>query len=132
MVLSACGHSSGPDAAPKSQQRAPVSCTQQYRSWSHGQGKGVMGALHGVSTAATSRNSQELAVALKHAKPVVAQATRHPIPACADPQGYLTVLLMHVHAAASGTGSAASARAAVQDVPKLMDSLVADVHQAAR
>jgi hypothetical protein len=130
MGLTACGHSSGTGAAPKTD-RAPVSCTQQYHSWAHGDGRGVMDALHGVSAAATSRNGHALTAALKHAKPAVAKATRHPIPACADPRGYLTVVLMHVHAAASGTSSAASTRAAVHDVPKLMDSLVADVNQAA-
>jgi hypothetical protein len=38
---------------------------------------------------------------------------------------------MHVHAASSNGGSAAGERAAVQDVPKLMDDLAADVHQSA-
>jgi hypothetical protein len=130
MGLTACGHSSGTDAAPKTD-RAPLSCTQQYRSWAQGDGKGVMGALHGVSSASTSRHGEALTAALKQARPAVAKATRHPIPACADPRGYLTVVLMHIHAAASSTGSAATTRAAVQDVPKLMHSLVVDVNQAA-
>jgi hypothetical protein len=140
LSLTACSHS-GPEAdsgrgatgaAGGDRSTAPVSCQQQYRAWRTGQGKGVMDALEGVSSAAAAGRGQSLIAALDHAKPAVAKATQHPIPACADPRGYWSVLLMHVHAAASSTGSAAGARAAVQDVPKLMDSLVADVDQAAR
>ena len=125
--LTGCGsHSAAPSTAPTTH-RAPVSCTQQYRSWAHGDGKGIMGALHGVSSAATAGHGQALAVALKQARPAVTQGARHPIPACAAPRGYWTVLLMHVNAAAASKGSASSMRAAVHDVPRLMDSLVADV-----
>ena len=38
---------------------------------------------------------------------------------------------MHVNAAAASTGSASSVRAALQDVPKLMDNLAAGVKQTA-
>ena len=129
--LTACSHSTAPSAAPDTQ-RAPVSCTQQYRSWTQGGGKGVMEALNGVSSAATAQDGQALTAALKHAKPAVTKASRHPIPVCADPRGYWTVLLMHVNAAAASKGSSSSARAAMQGVPKLMDHLAAGVKQTAR
>jgi hypothetical protein len=129
--LTACSHSTSPSASPTAQ-RAPVSCTQQYHNWVHGEGKGVMGALHDVSSAASAGNGQALTVALKHAKPTVAKAARHPIPACADPRGYWNVLLMHVHAAAASRGSASSVRAAMQDVPAVMDQLETDVKQTAQ
>jgi hypothetical protein len=128
--LSACSGSTSPTAAPVTH-RAPVSCTQQYRSWTHGDGKGLMGALHGVTSAATTAGGQALATALKQAKPAVAKAARHPIPACADPRGYWDVVLMHVNAATASGGSASSVRAALQDMPKLMDNLAADVKQTA-
>jgi hypothetical protein len=129
--LAGCGGHGGSGATPVAQ-HAPVTCKQQYRAWSHGSGKGVMDALHGVSTAATAGDGKALTAALKHAKPAVARAARHPIPACADPRGYWNVLLMHVNAAADTTGPASSARAAVQDVPKVMGRLEAGVKQAAR
>jgi hypothetical protein len=140
LTVAACGHSGSPgagstrgaeSAAGGAGSTAPVSCAQQYRTWTKGQGKGVMGALHHVSSAAAAGQGPSLAAALAQAKPAVAKGTAHPIPACADPRGYWSVLLMHVHAAASSTGSPASARAAVHDVPKLMDSLVANVQQTA-
>src|SRR5690349_12466337 len=93
--LAGCGsHSSDPSTAPVAH-RTPVSCTQQYRSWAHGEGRGVMGALQGVSSAARAGHGPALAAALKQARPAVAQGARHPIPACADPRGYWSVLLMH-------------------------------------
>ena len=133
--LTACSHSGAPGAAPATRGAgtpiAPVSCGQQYRAWSKGEGKGVMGALQGVSTAATDGNGHALTAALSQARPAVAKAARHPIPACADPRGYWNVLLMHVHAAAASKGSASSVRAAVQDVPKIHHTLVVEVKQVA-
>jgi hypothetical protein len=136
ITLTACSNHSAPpgtrDATHQSGTSvAPVSCSKQYRTWTNGDGKGVMSALHGVSSAATARDGEALTAALIQAKPAVAKAARHPIPACADPRGYWNVLLMHVHAAAASKGSSSSARAAVQGVPKLMDSLRADVKKVA-
>jgi hypothetical protein len=128
--LTACSNSAPPSAAPATH-HTPVSCTQQYHSWTHGEGKGLISALHGVSSAATAGGGQALSAALKQAKPDVAKAARHPIPACADPRGYWNVVLMHVHAASASGGSASSVRAALQDVPKLMDNLAADVKRTA-
>jgi hypothetical protein len=138
MTLTACGgHSAAPSGAAaggatsNGGATAPVSCHQQYRQWTNGKGKGVMDVLSRVSSAATAGNGKALTSALKQAKPAVTQATRHPIPACADPRGYWPVLLMHVNAAAAGKGTASSARAALQGVPKVMNELTADVKQTA-
>lgn len=109
----------------------PISCSQQYHSWMHRDGKGLMGALDAVTSAATARHSRALTKALQHAKPAVAKAARHPIPACADPRGYWTVLLMHVNAATAGNGGVSSVRAAMQDVQKIHQELVTEVKQLA-
>jgi hypothetical protein len=45
------------------------------------------------------------------------------MPACADPEGYWPVLLMHVNAAAASTASAATVTAAMKGVPKLTREL---------
>ena len=44
--LTACAHAAAPAAAPASHQsvRVPVSCSQQYDTWKHGQGKGLIAA----------------------------------------------------------------------------------------
>ncbi len=134
--LTACGHSTAPNAGPAAHRAgtpiAPVSCSQQYHAWAKGEGKSVMIALRGVSSAAKAGNGHALNAALRQAKPAVAKATKHPIPACADRRGYWTVVLMHVNAAASGKGPASSVRAATQAVPALMSHLAAGVKQTTR
>jgi hypothetical protein len=127
--LTACSGSSAPSAG--SATHAPISCEQLYHRWTQGEGKGVMDALHGVSSAVSTGDDQVLNAALRHAKPAVAQAARHPIPACADPRGYWDVVLMHVNAATAGHTSSASARAALRDVPKIHRQLLAEVKKAA-
>jgi hypothetical protein len=73
-----------------------------------------------------------LTVALKKARPAVARAARYPVPACADPRGYWSVLLMHVNAAMASTGSASSVRAAMKDVPKIENELTAEIQATAQ
>jgi len=86
-----------------------------------------MAALNAVSSADTARDTHVLTAALRKARPAVARAARHPVPACADPRGYWSVLLMHVSAAAASTGSAASVRAAMTNVPKIERNLIAEL-----
>ena len=110
----------------------PVSCSQQYNTWKHGQGKGLIAALDAVSSAATAGDTQALTATLKKTRPAVSWAARHPVPACADPRGYWDVLLMHVTAAAANTGSASSMRAAMKGVPKIEHQLTAELKHTAQ
>lgn len=132
--LAACSHTAAPVAAPASHGRVivPVSCKQQYRTWQAGHGRGLVSALSAVSSAEVAGDTHVLVAALKKAKPAVVVAARHPIPACADPMGYWSVLLMHVNAGAASTGSPAGMRAAMQDVPKIENQLTAEVKRATR
>jgi len=66
-------------------------------------------------------------VALKKAKPAIARAARNPVPACADPRGYWSVLLMHMNAASASAGSASSMRAAMKGVPEIEHELAAEI-----
>lgn len=130
--ITACSNSAAPASAPASHSTAsPVvqaSCSQQYHDWGQGNGKGVMAALHTVSTASTAKNPQALKAELQKVKPAVAKATRYPLPGCADPRGYFTVLMMHVTAAVSSKGSTASAQAAMKGVAAIEQELVTEVH----
>ena len=132
--LTACSHTAPPTAAPASHgsARVPVSCSQQYNTWKHGQGQGVIAALDAVSSAETAGDTRVLTATLKKARPAVARAARHPVPACADPRGYWDVLLMHVTAAAATKGSASSMRAAMKDVPEIEHALIAELKHTAR
>ena len=132
--LAACSHSAAPTAASASHRAVtpPVSCSQQYATWKHGHGKGLIAALSAVSSAGTAGDNHALAAALKKAEPAVATGARHPLPACADPRGYWDVLLMHVNAAVASKNSASSVRAAMKDVPKLEDRLITELKSTAR
>lgn len=130
--LAACSQSAAPTTSPTknsatSPTAAPVSCRQQYHQWKHGAGKGLLAALHAVSAAGTAADSRALTVALRKARPAVARAARHPVPACADQRGYWDVLLMHVNAAAASKGSAASVRAAMKDIPMIEHKLIVEL-----
>jgi hypothetical protein len=105
----------------------PVSCTQKYQAWNQGPGKGLVATFHAVSVAGTSGDLKVLTVSLKRAKPAVARAARNPVPACADPRGYWSVLLMHMNAAVASTRSVSSMRAAMRDVPKIDRELAAEL-----
>jgi hypothetical protein len=129
--LTACSSTATPAAAPASHKsvRVPVSCSQQYHTWDHGQGKGLVTTVEAVSSAATAGDPQMLRAALERARPAVALAARHPMPGCADPRGYWDVLLMHVNAAASAKHSPSSVRAAVKGVPKIQHQLTDELKQ---
>ncbi len=71
----------------------PVSCSRQYDTWRHGQGKGLIADLDAVGSAVTARDTHALTAALKKARRAVVRAARHPMPACADPRGYWSVLI---------------------------------------
>ena len=132
--LAACSSTATPTtAAPASNgsARVPVSCTKQYTTWMHGQGKGLIATLDAVSSAGTARDAHVLTATLKKAKPAVDRAARHPVPACADPRGYWDVLLMHVNAAAATKTSASTVRAAMKGVPEIERQLTAELKQAA-
>ena len=134
--LSACSHPAAPSTAPASHGSGtpipPVSCSQQYSTWKHGQGKGLIAALSAVSSASTAGDAQVLTAALHQAKPAVARAAQHPVPACADPRGYWEALLMHVNAAVASKGSASSVRAALKDVPKIQHQLTTELKHTAQ
>lgn len=152
--LTACTHSTVPSAAPA---RPPSSsatttrppspsaatastpapthsatladCRQQYNTWQQGPGKGLVATLSAVGSAAKAGDSHALTTELKAARPVVARAAKYPVPSCADPKGYWTVLLMHVNAAAASTGSASSLQAAINGVPTITNALTAELQR---
>jgi hypothetical protein len=128
-VAAAAGLTACSAAAPASHPsvKVPVSCSQQYNTWNHGPGKGLITALDSLSSAETAGNTQVLAATLKNTRSASSSAARHPVPACADPAGYWNVLLMHVTAAAASTGSASSMRAAMNGVPKIDHQLTAEL-----
>jgi hypothetical protein len=125
--LTACTNTAAPTAKPGTVS-VPVSCGERYQAWNNGPGKGLIATFDVVSVAGTAADPKVLTVALKKARPAIARAGHDPVPACADPRGFWNVLLMHMNAAAS-TGSAASMRAAMKDVPGIERQLTAELKQ---
>ncbi|HEX6519256.1 MAG TPA: hypothetical protein VF070_04465 [Streptosporangiaceae bacterium] len=123
--LTACTNTATPTAT-RGAVSVPVSCAQRYQAWNNGPGKGLTATFDAVSVAGRAGDPKELTVALKKARPAIGQAGRNPVPSCADPAGFWSVLLMHLNAAAS-TGSAASMRAAMKDVPSIEHQLTAEL-----
>jgi hypothetical protein len=135
--VTGCSHGAAPAATPThhtaaSAAAAPGGCGQQYRAWRNGPGKSLLGALHAVSVADRGGDSQRLTVALRRARSAVTRAAHHPVPACADPRGYWSVLLMHVNAAVTSKAPASSVRAALQDVPVINHRLIVELRRNAR
>ena len=138
--LTACSQNAAPSTATLSPQTGTpsaspqtgtpsataVDCIQQYHTWRDGGGKDLVSALNAVDSADATGNMQVLSAALKKAKPAITRAARYPIPACADPKGYLDVLLMHVDAAV-GANSASTLRAAMKGVPEIERELTAEL-----
>jgi hypothetical protein len=116
-------------AVANSPSAVTANCRQQYDAWKQGPGKGVVAALDSVGAAEAAGDIHALKALLKETKPALASASRHPLPACADPMGYWTVLMMHVNAAES-TGSAAALTAAMEGVPTLVSKLNAELKRA--
>jgi hypothetical protein len=102
-------------------------CRQQYHAWKQGRGHGLVAALNAVGSAAKAGDINALRAVLKRTRPALTRAARYPMPACADPKGYWTILLMHVNAAAASTGSAATLTAAMKGVPTITRELNAEL-----
>ena len=117
--LTACGHASTATSAN-------AGCRQQYNSWSHGQGEGVIAALDAVSAAEAGGDTGVLTATLENNRSAISRAVSHPVPACADPGRYWNALMMHVTAAAN-TNAASSARAAMKGVPEIAQHLTAEL-----
>ena len=128
--LAACT-STATTSVSQSAVSVPVGCGQRYQAWDNGPGNGLVATLDTVSAATTAGDLQTLKSALRKAKPAISRAARAPMPACADPRGFWSVLLMHVNAAEGSTGSAAALRAATKDVPAIEQQLTAELRQTA-
>jgi hypothetical protein len=130
---SASGQSASGQARPAGSSSAaahpvsPAACKQQYETWQHGPGKGLVAAVTAVGSASASGDPAMLTAALKKAKPALSRAARYPMPVCADPKGYWVVLLMHVNAAAGSANSATRLTAAVKGIPEIANALLAEL-----
>ena len=135
VLLAACSQAHPTSAIPARHATAThsavlVNCPLKYNAWKHGPAKKLVIALKTVGSASTAEDTPALTAALKKVGPAVLSAERYPIPACADPKGYWTALLMHVNAAAGNAGSgseSASITLALKAVPEIEHKLTAEL-----
>ena len=113
VALAACSHPAATATGVKhvtvTHSAVLVNCPQEYDAWKHGPANFLLSELNTLDSASTTQDMPALTAALKKVRPAVLGAVRYPIPACADPKGYWTALLMHVNAAAANVGSASGA-----------------------
>ncbi len=139
IALAACSHSAATSAGPATSPavtRSPtqVSCSQRYDAWRHGPARKLIIAIAAVDAATKAHDLAARKAAVRKAGRMVGGADRHPIPACADPRGYWTALLMHVTAAAASASSGsgrASIRLALKGVSTLRRELSAELQRTA-
>jgi hypothetical protein len=117
---------SGPAVAGRS--AVAAACKQQYDFWLRGPGQGLVTTVTAFGQPAAGPGA--LTASLTKAKPVLARASRNPMPTCADPKGYWIVLLMHVNAAAASTGSS-SVTTAMRGVPAIARALLVELRHTA-
>lgn len=131
IALVACSHADTPSAAPASHKTVThsalvVNCPQEYAAWRQDPAGKLAGSLNALDAASKARDLPALDAALKKAGPAILRAARNPIPACADPKGYWTALMMHVSSAADG-GRPTSVKLALKGVPELERELSAEL-----
>ena len=117
-------------SASASQSAVAANCRQQYDAWKRGSGKGLVATLGAVGSAGAAGDTRALRAALKRARPALTKASHSPLPVCADPKGYWTVLMMHMNAAAASTGSATTLTAAMKGMPTITRELNAELKRA--
>jgi hypothetical protein len=139
VLLTSCSQTSRtstPQASPAHTIHAAVlvNCPKLYDSWKAGSAKEIIAAVNAVASASLVNEIQVQVAALKKAEPAVGTAGNYPIPACADPKGYWTALLLHVNAAAASVNKSAgtaSITVALKSVPLLERELNAEVKRTA-
>src|SRR5712691_6148678 len=139
VALAACSQSATTSAGSATspavtRSAAQVSCPQRYDGWRHGPAKKLIAAIDAVDSASKAHDLPARRAAVKKAGRMVGAAVRYPIPACADPRGYWTALLMHVNAAAGSASSGpgrASITLALKGVSTLKRELSAELRHTA-
>jgi hypothetical protein len=120
--------SAGSGAGPVASAASP-SCLVQYRLWAsgpaHAAGDNLTAALNGLAAATAASNIATTSAALKRAGTAAKTLEHHPIPSCADPQGYWRAVLLRIEAAAdsAGTSNGQGTLTIAQGVMKQMPAL---------
>ena len=107
-VLAGCGQAAGSASVSST-----TSCKQQYLAWKNGPAKSAAEQFTNAQTAVSAAASQQnnvsgITAAVEAEGQAAAAFAAFPVPACADPGGYLAAVLTNVQTAAAGAATASS------------------------
>ena len=140
-VLTGCSSAANStSAAPpaKASRTSRLACKQRYLAWKNGPAKSAAERFSAAQTALSAAGSKEnnasgIATAAKAEGQAAARLDAFPVPACADPRGYLAAVLTDVRTAAakaataSGLSSLVTALAPLKTVPGLESDFTAEL-----
>jgi outer membrane murein-binding lipoprotein Lpp len=125
-LLAGCssGTSSPPAAAPsRAATASTLTCKQRYLAWKNGPDHAAadqfIAAEKGLRAAGSKKDIATVIAAVKREGQAAARFARYPVPACADPQGYLAELLGRIRTAAANAGTAKDLSTLVQAMAPL-------------
>lgn len=117
-----------------------INCKEQYLAWRSGPAQNATKqftvAQEGLSAAGSTKNLQMITAAVEAEGKAAANLAAYPVPACADPHGYLAALLAKVRAAATNAATAkglpalTEAMKPLNQVPPLEGDFTIEVKQA--
>lgn len=140
-VLSGCGSAAKSTSAAPPARTATTSrlaCKERYLAWKNGPAKSAAERFSAAQAALSAAGSKEnnvtaIVTAAKAEGQAAARLDAFPVPACADPSGYLAAVLTDVRTAAAkaatanGLSEAVSALAPLKTVPGLEGDFTAEL-----
>ena len=115
-VLAGCsspGSSTSSAPPTKTAATSALACKQRYLAWKNGPAKSAAGRFSAAQTALSAAASKEnnatgIAATAEAEGRAAARLSAFPVPACADPRGYLAAVLTDVRTAAANAATASS------------------------
>jgi hypothetical protein len=140
-VLAGCSSAASlTSAAPptKTATTSTLACKQVYLAWKNGPAKSAAGQFTAAQTALSAAGSKEnnvagITAAVEAEGQAAASLGAFPVPACADPSGYLAAVLANVRTAAANAATAnglselVTALAPLNAVPGLESDFTAEL-----
>jgi hypothetical protein len=137
-ILTGCSSAGSSTSSAKTGTTATAACKQAYLTWKNGPAKPAAAQFTAAQSALSAAASQEnnadgIAAAAEAEGQAAANLSAFPVPACADPSGFLAAALTNVQTAAENVASASdlaelvTALAPLKAVPSLEGDFTAEL-----
>ncbi len=139
VILAGCSSAARPASPPtKTATTSTLACKKRYLAWKNGAAKSAAHQFTAAQTALSAAGSKKnnvvgITAAVEAEGRAAARFGAIPVPACADPSGYLAAVLANVRTAAanaataSGLSELVSAMAPLKAVPDLESHFIAEL-----